>query len=350
MAARRGLTSPMSQVGFRLVTALHALSPAARGSLLVLVAAGASGTLGPILSLLYAGGFTPLGFAVWRGIVAGGTLWLFVLWQRRRDPAANPVVLPQLSGHERLMLLGFVGSNIILNTSLFVAINTIPIAVALLTFYTYPVLLALYGRLTGTETIGPAKVVALVLGLAGLGLVVTASGGGSSRGLDPLGLGLAMLAAVTGAAWVVFSKALVRVPPEQAMATSLVATIVVIGALLLATGQASAITFPVFHPDTLVAVTILSLMSGAAAATIFTRGVRLISRVRAGILGLIEPIVGTVAAAVVLGQVLAPIQVVGGVLVLAAAVLIQRAQDAPAVAAMPARADPSEAPARAIAG
>lgn len=329
------------------MTAFRSLSPAARGSLAVLLGSGFSGIIGPLLSLVYATGFEPLAFAVWRGFIGGGALWLFILWQRRRNPSTGGIALVGLSGHQRRMLAGFVVCNMILNTALFVAINSIPIAVALLTFYTYPVLLALYGRLTGSEPIGPVKVMALVLGLVGLALVVTASGGSSARGLDPLGLALAILAAVTGAAWVVFSKALHEVPAEQAMATSLVATVFTIGGLMLATGQAAAIVYPIWHLETLLAIAALSIMSGAVAAVIFTRGVRLVSRVRAGVLGLIEPILGTVAAAVVLGQVLAPIQVVGGALVLAAAVLIQRAQESRAEAVSAVMPDDAEVPARA---
>ena len=323
----------MRTLPFVAVTPLRSLSPAARGSLLVLFATGFSGTIGPILSLLYHTGFTPLAFAVWRGIIGGGALWLLVLWQRRRNPNGRGIVFGRLSGRERLAVAGFVVTNIVLNTALFVAIDHIPIAVALLTFYTYPVLLALYGRLTGSERIGPVKVLALVLGLAGLALVLAAGGDGGGKPLDPLGLGLAILSAVTGAAWVVFSKMCSRVPAEQSMGAALISTVFVIGGLMLVTGQIDGIAFPITHAETWLPIVTLSLLSGAMAAVVFTKGVQLISRVRAGVLGLTEPIVATVAAAVVLGQVLAPIQLFGGALVLSAAVLIQREQDAPAIAA-----------------
>ncbi|MBM4407158.1 MAG: DMT family transporter [Chloroflexi bacterium] len=333
-ATRSG--GPAFRVRFAPVTADRSLSVAARGSLLILAGTASSGLVGPFLSLLYATGFSPLAFAVWRGIIGGGVLVAVVLWQRRRDPAAHPIVLARLTRHERLMLAALVGCNIFLNTAFFVAIDTIPIGVALLLFYTYPLMLAVYGRLTGSERIGPAKVLALALGLGGLALVLTATIAGSET-LNPAMVVLMLLSAVAGALWVVCSKSLMRVPAEQAMAISLLTTIVAVGGVMAVLGQVEAIAFPIRHLEMLPALAVLAIVSGSASATLFMLGVRLIGRVRAGILGLSEPIVGTAAAAIVIGQVLAPVQLLGGALVLAAAVLIQRTRDDP-VAAEPALA------------
>jgi drug/metabolite transporter (DMT)-like permease len=101
---------------------------------------------------------------------------------------------------------------------------------------------------------------------------------------------------------------------------------------MVVTGPVEALRFPLDHADAWPTILISGLLSGAGAAVLFTMGVRLISRVRAGILGLVEPIVGTVAAAALLGQVLTPIQLLGGALVLSAAVLIQRDADEMTVA------------------
>ena len=148
------------------------IDPQLLGSLLVVLGATASGVLGPIARILYDAGMTPYAFVSWRGVIAGAALWLLVLW-RRRQPGYR-VVIRSLPRRERFALAAFVVANIVLNTSLFVAFDLIPIAIALLVFYTYPVLLAVYGRITGTETLGAAKVAALVLALVGLGLVVSA--------------------------------------------------------------------------------------------------------------------------------------------------------------------------------
>ena len=282
---------------------------------------------------------TPFAFVVWRGIIAGGALWLLVFLRRRRNRARKGMALASLPRRERIALVAFVTSNVVLNTSLFVAFDRIPIAIALLTFYTYPVLLALYGRLSGTERLGPFKIAALVLSLVGLVLVVSVSLDPSSGlGLDPLGLALGCVASVAAASWVGFGRACPSVPAEQAMGFALGGTVLVVGAMAVVSGPAVALVFPLQHADVWPTILVSGLLSGAGSALLFTMGIRLISRVRAGILGLVEPVMGTVAAAVLLNQVLAPIQLLGGALVLAAAVLIQRDPDRMAAAAGDARA------------
>ena len=316
------------------MTALRALSPGLRGSLMIVTGATFAGILGPLARLLYDQGMTPLAFVVWRGIIAGAGLWLLVFLRRRRDRVRNGLVLARLPRRERLALIGFVTSNVVLNTSLFVAFDRIPIAVALLTFYTYPVLLALYGRISGTEGLGPIKVTALALALAGMALVVTANfNAGSGQSLDPLGLALGFLASVTATAWIGFGRACPTVPAEQAMGLALGGTVVVVGTMAVLGGPAGALLFPLDHAGAWPTILVSGILSGAGAALLFTLGMRLISRVRAGILGLVEPVVGTAAAALLLNQVLAPIQLLGGALVLGAAVLIQRDREPSGVTA-----------------
>ncbi len=58
--------------------------------------------------------------------------------------------------------------------------------------------------------------------------------------------------------------------------------------------------------------------------TLFIVGVRRIGGVRASILAMLEPVTGTILAALVLGETLRPVQVVGGLLVIAAGILLQR--------------------------
>ncbi len=310
------------------------LPPGLRGSLYIVLGSSFAGILGPLARSLYDQGMAPLSFVVWRGIVAGTALWVIVLVRRRRAPGRYRLALLRLPGRQRLALLGFVTMNVLLNTSLFVAFDRIPIAVALLTFYTYPVLLALYGRMTGTESLGPIKVAALAISLVGLGLVVSASfDPAAGLSLDPLGLALGIVASVTAAAWIGFGRECPDVPAEQAMGLALTLTVAVVGLAVVLSGPAEALAFPLTHPETWLTVLISGLLSGAGAAVLFTLGIRLISRVRAGILGLIEPIMGTVGAALLLNQVLTPIQLLGGAFVLGSAVLIQRDRaDAPAPA------------------
>jgi drug/metabolite transporter (DMT)-like permease len=72
----------------------------------------------------------------------------------------------------------------------------------------------------------------------------------------------------------------------------------------------------------------LLLFTGIFAAAIpslgFLAGIRSIGGTRAGILMLFEPVVGVALAAWLLGEVLAPIQVIGAAAILGAAVVLER--------------------------
>ena len=331
-------------------TARLAARPELLGALLIVGGTTLAALVGPIAKILYDEGMTAFAFAVWRGIVAGAALWALVLWRRRRDPVANPIVFGRLSRRERGYLLAFCISNIVLNTSLFVAFERIPVAVALLCMYMFPVILAVYGRVSGTEPLSGLKAAALVLATAGMAMVVLAGFDPSSDvKLDPLGVGLALLAAVSAAAWVGFGRECRSVPAEQAMGLALVLTVVSIGVLAVVIGPAGQLVFPAQHPDLLPIVFFAGIASGAIAATLVTMGIRRTTRVRAGILGLTEPIVGVSAAAIIVGEVLAPIQLVGGALVLAGAVLSQRITDAPPAPELAVLPEPADTPEPAVA-
>ena len=126
------------------------------------------------------------------------------------------------------------------------------------------------------------------------------------------------------------------------MGLALATTVVVIGSLAVVAGPAQALRFPLDHAGVWPIILLSGVLSGAGAAFLFTMGIRLIGRVRAGVLGLIEPIVGTVAAAILLSQVLTPIQLLGGGLVLGAAVLIQRDREPASLARSPKVAEDGE--------
>jgi drug/metabolite transporter (DMT)-like permease len=77
-------------------------------------------------------------------------------------------------------------------------------------------------------------------------------------------------------------------------------------------------------------VLVLILVTGVVAAGIpsvlFLVGIRAIGGTRAGVLMLIEPLVGVTLAALVLGETLRPPQIAGGGAILAGALLLQRAR------------------------
>jgi drug/metabolite transporter (DMT)-like permease len=89
------------------------------------------------------------------------------------------------------------------------------------------------------------------------------------------------------------------------------------------TGSAAALAFPVQDPSVLPLLAFTGLFAAAIPSILFLTGIRRIGGTRAGILMLFEPVVGVALAAILLGESIAPIQVLGGGAILLAAAILQ---------------------------
>jgi drug/metabolite transporter (DMT)-like permease len=288
----------------------------------VAVAASCVGLLGPLSRLAYEQGVTPFAFIVWRGLI--GCLALALIVALRAWRGAPPVSLRSLPWRERRGLVAAGICGLALNITLFVAYQRLPIAIALLIFYTYPVLIALYGAVTHTERVGVITVAALGLALAGMVLVV----GGrlepvGGEALDPLGIVLAFGAAIGAASWIGIARTFPSVPVDQAMGLVLSASVAGSAVISLVADAPGSLGIPFEHGALWPYLLVSGVVAAALSSVLFVAGTRLITRVRTAVLALFEPVVGVSIAAVVLGESLVPVQLVGGLLVLAAAVLVQ---------------------------
>jgi drug/metabolite transporter, DME family len=304
--------------------ATPAITPAI-GFFIVLGAATLFGTLGPLSRFAYDAGMEPAAFVAWRALIGVGATLAFVVWRIRR----GSVRLVHLGSQPRrvqvtLFVAGVTGFT--LNLCMFIAFDRITVALALLGFYTYPALVAIANVALGRERLDTPRVVALGLALLGM-VAVVASQLDPNAGIrfDALGFGLALAAAVSQMVFVVISRDGYReVPTEQAMTTVLLVTVVGATALALLTGQADTLVLPFQQPSILPLLLFTGIFAAAIPSLAFLAGLRVIGGTRAGILMLFEPVVGVLLAAWLLGEALAPIQLVGAILILAAAVILQR--------------------------
>lgn len=304
----------------------------------VLGSAALFGTLGPLSRFAYEAGAEPAAWVAWRGVTGLLALSLLITWRRaarsrgsarscgsaRTEPAGGRRAIP---GRAWAALLVAAMMGMTLNLSLFFAFDRITIALALLGFYTYPAMVAAVNVARGREALDTARLVALALALFGMTLVVASQlDPAAGVRLDALGIGLALGAALSQTVYVVVSRdGYPQVPTEQAIAAvMLVATFGAMVVAFVGAGPAALVpplTVPGFLP--------LLLFTGIFAAAIpsvgFLYGIRAIGGLRAGILMLFEPVVGVALAAWLLDEGLAPIQVVGALAILAAAVILQRA-------------------------
>ena len=274
--------------------------------------------------LAYDGGLESLGFVAWRSAIGGAVLAAYLVFRVVRH-SERWVSLRSLDRRTIGNLAVVTLCAVVLNLAIFTAFGRISVALALLGFFTYPVMVALFDAAIRGEALGRPTV--LALGLAVIGMVLVVAGGLGSTGaiqVDLLGLGLAFVAACAQTVFVTVSRDGYRtVPTLQAMTVILLGDAIAFVAIAIGTGQGDQLAGPFEHPATWGLLLLGGAVGAGLASALFLAGIRWIGGVRTGILALFEPVVGVALAAIVLSEAVAPVQVAGGVFVLAAAIVLQ---------------------------
>lgn len=299
------------------------------GSLTVLAAACGFALLGPLARFAYGTGLEPFSFVAWRALF--GTL-IVAAYAAVRIKRGRPFVPPwQLPTRQAALLGVAVATSIILNVASFIAFGRTTVALVLLGFYTYPAFVAVIAVALRHEALDATRVGALVLALAGMILVV-AGGLDPASGLRPdaLGIALALVAALAQTVFVTISRTgYPAIPTEQAMGWILGTTMVAAAAISIVTGTSAQLALPATQLDALTLTVIAGVVAAGIPSVLFLTGIRSIGGTRTGILMLFEPVVGVLLAAAWLDESLRPIQVLGGVAILGAALLLQRSSRTP---------------------
>jgi drug/metabolite transporter (DMT)-like permease len=295
------------------------------GFAIVIVAASMFGMLGPLSRFAYEAGMEPLPFVAWRGAIGLVATLVFIAWRINRG-SEHWTRFGDLDRGARISLAIAAVSGFGLNLFMFVAFDLVTVALALLGFYTYPVIVAVVNVASGRESLDRSRRIALVLAVAGMVAVVASQlDPASGIRVDAIGLGLALGAAVWQAVFMVVSRTgYAAVPAAQAMAVVLATTVALSVVIALLSDSATALVYPLADPTVLPLLLFTGLFAAAIPSILFLSGIRLIGGTQAGILMLFEPVVGVALAAVLLGERLSPIQAVGGLAILAAAVILQR--------------------------
>lgn len=296
--------------------------PGLSGILLGLTAAFAFGIGGVIVKPLLEAGWTPLAAVLARVSITAIVLvipgLMALKWDLRPLWRARWSVLV----YATLAVAG-------VQVAFYTAIQRIPVATTLLIEYLAPVaLVALAWVRTRRRPAGIVLTGSLVA-IAGLALVVGVGGGD----LDPIGVGIAAIAMIGVAAYYLMGDR-TDLPPMALIAAGFLVGaaqlwIIALTGLLPVAATFGEVPFlgataPWWMPVIAVALvsTALAYVTGIAAIG------RLGSRV-ASFLGLTEVLFAAVIGWILLGEALSPIQIVGGVLVLAGIVLIRLEKPAP---------------------
>lgn len=287
-------------------TATRPAQPQWLGILLVLIGAAAYGVLVVAAKLNYEHGSDPVTVLFVRAI------GFFVLLLVFRRATGRPIGLPPTVRYLCLGLGVFLAFQTWCN---YAAITFIPVSLAILLLYTYPIFVALSTRLIERERLGAIKAGAVVIAFTGLALSLQVHPGA----LDPRGLGLGLMAGLGLAITVMLSSRILRRADSARMTLHFTASTSAcyLAVLLLTDGWA----WPV---DQIGWLLLLAMpLVYIVAMLCFFSAVTIIGPLKAATFNNLEPVTTILLAALLLGEALGPWQYVGAGLVIGALFAMQ---------------------------
>ena len=234
-------------------------------------------------------------------------------WQRIKLPARDLAYC---------FLLGTLGVAVS-NYFYYVAIQRINVATAIIVQYTAPVWVLLYVVARRQQKLTLQKIAAVALAVTGIALVINLLGtrSGAALHLDTYGIIAALLAS--------FSFAFYNVGGHRILARHdrwrvLVWTLAAASLFWLAVNPPWKIAAAHYVPAQWIFLFVFSMISVLGAFSLYFLGLQYLEPTRAIIASCLEPVFSIVLAALLLGEVLRPIQTLGIVFVLAAIVIVQK--------------------------
>lgn len=277
-------------------------------------------------------GFNGATFAFWRslGSVVALAVMLAIGIAIGRAPTVPLRAIGRLEWLQLLAMGLFVAGTTL---GLFLSFERTTIALTLIIFYTYPIIVAVAAVRIYGEPLGMRRLAAILLASVGMVLVVLGPDAGVGAAASVLGIGFALVAAAcqTGYA-LTASRGFASVPTFQAATLmrgfSLVAYLLILLPLIYLIGDGDRLVGPLDGVDAWLLIVIAGVFSAALPTAGLVAGYRRVGPTRGAVLMLLEPVTGVALAALWLAERPAPVQVLGGLLVLVGAVLVQLAPTA----------------------
>jgi drug/metabolite transporter (DMT)-like permease len=200
----------------------------------------------------------------------------------------------------------------------FTSLKTVPAAVTSILLYLYPVVVMLLAAAFLGERLNRVRAVALVLAVVGVFTVVNPL---SAHGtIDSAGLLFGLATAAIYATYILVGRALLH-DVSSVVATALIATTA--GVVLAAAGAVGGQLRALDAGGWALALS-MAVVATAIPATMFLAGLARVGATRAAIISTLEPATTVVLAALLLGEDLGPVRLLGGGIVLVAAVIVAR--------------------------
>jgi drug/metabolite transporter (DMT)-like permease len=255
----------------------------------------------------YEGAATPLSMLTFRAVFAVVALYAVLramgvsLAMERRDRNTSLALGILLAAYSFCLMEAF---------------DRLPVALAVLTFYLYPIIMGFAAYCIGQDRLSRALVIGLVVAFIGLGIALDVTG----ESLDPLGIALAAIAAAFFSALAIIAA---PIAARSGDSRPMVFYSHVTGALILVAASLITWDFPLpTTPRSWVAFFAAPVFYTVASVSFFAAVTR-IGTVRTGLLMNLEPIAAMVFGFVLLDQILTPVQLGGAALVIAAATAVK---------------------------
>ncbi len=311
------------------------------GIALVIISACGYGS-GPLFAKpAYGAGVDWLTLLAWRFLFASVVSWGWLLmWPAQRRALRN---LPR----RRLVVLILLGIFFVGNSgTYFAGLEYVSASLAALIVYMYPALVAVmtlrFGRrLEGRRAWG-------ALALATFGVVLAVGGIDPNQPVEPIGLVLMISSPIIYAVWIVLAGRLAGersrqragdaalVPPHDSESTEQTRDAAPTAAIMLSATAAAwwLIALTTKHPvmpdqipsDAWVPLIGVGIVSTAIALQAFYAGARRIGAAQASLVSTVEPIYTIIFAALLFGERLTPVQLVGGGFVIIGVLIAQSGQ------------------------
>lgn len=251
--------------------------------------------------LIYRSGSDPVTYILVR---AAGFALVLAIVLRAID---RPIRLPPTET-VKAVLLGTLFA--VQSFTFFKGISLIPVSVAAIIEYTYPIQIAIYMRLVHLEPMGPIKIGALIAAFVGVGLAVLKP---FDQAIDPSGVAYIVLGSMLAASMMLLSNRIMGTVDSRRLTLHMTATVAVLYFLLFLVTDLEPVWPQTGTGWILLAAAPFVYLGGMLS---FFTGLAMIGPTRASMLANSEPIFVLMLAVPILGEVLSPWQLLGAALVI----------------------------------
>lgn len=205
-----------------------------------------------------------------------------------------------------------------LSLSFFTALTMAPAGLVVILLYLYPAFVTILTAIFLKKPVTTFNIVALLLSFIGIVFIV---GLNSGKG-QILGILLAILTALLFAIYLVLShKSIIKAGALSATTVLTFSAGIVFGGIVAVKG----VEFPVTMAGWMYAVAVALIPTVLAFLTLFA-GLKRIEPPNAAIILTLEPVIAVVLAAVILGETITPVKILGGMMILSAVILLARSE------------------------